>query len=705
MTKAASQASAPRRHMRRIDATVGSTDASFCNPASGDRIAARLARYADGISPVSARAGQRPAAGMSPDVRAARSQTLSAASHPLFADAETALRRASEDAARRIEASVAATLGDAVSTLRGDIAAQAGGGEHFAMLQARLDALEAAGPEIARSITEIMNARLDAVDDHLADLTRTLTQHPAWDLETGFQQLQAGIGALAETASQNALHQISADAMRQIVSDAMRDMPQPARLDIESTVTLPVLTAIEEAVGRFIAATPQHHAAAPVSMPPVSDLSLAHVMRDELAAAQAGHSQDIRKMETRLGALQDSVAALTEQLRAAREATERADLLAHANAMAVAGPRNEVSAASVQVAAAHTESHGAYAPPEPAVAPVRQTPSIHASPSDAPSPAAIKSRLIAAARRANAAPRQPRRDVRTASGGASAHGHGNKTMLRWLRGKGLLWAAAVVIGAGAMPLLAPALRALPDAILPPAGEAARLPTERAPEKIGSHLTASAHPASIVDDPAALYALGDRIAEGASVGSPKLAASLLEKAAERGQAPAQYRIARLYEKGAGVPKDARRARAWYARAADQGNVRAMHNLAVMYADGSLGSTDYKAAASWFRKAAERGLADSQYNLGVLLARGLAGETNAAEAWTWFDIGARSGDQEAAARRNEVAAGLAPDALQSARTAAAAWRPAPVNAQANDPPAPPAKTGSTAGAEPAKGERPV
>ncbi|MGV2980921.1 tetratricopeptide repeat protein [Camelimonas sp. ID_303_24] len=645
---------------------------------------------------------------------------MSAESHPLLADAETALRRASEDTARRIEASVAATLGDAVSTLRGDIAAQAGGGEHFAMLQARLDALEAAGPEIARSITEIMNARLDAVDDHLADLTRTLTQHPAWDLETGFQQLHADIGALAETASQNAIHQISADAMRQIVSDAMRDMPQPARLDIEATVTLPVLTAIEEAVGRFIAASPQHHADSPVSMPPVSDLSLAHVMRDELAAAQAGHSQDIRKMETRLGALQDSVAALTEQLRAAREATERADLLAHANAMAVAGPRNDVSAASLQVAAAHTESHGAYAPPEPAVAPVRQTstgqtspvqtspvpasPAL-ASPSDAPSPAAIKSRLIAAARRANAAPRQPRRDVRTASGGAGAPGRVNKTMLRWLRGKGLLWAAAVVIGAGAMPLLAPALRALPDAILPPAGEAARLPAERAPEKIGSHLTASAHPASIVDDPAALYALGDRIAEGAAVGSPKLAASLLEKAAERGQAPAQYRIARLYEKGAGVPKDARRARAWYARAADQGNVRAMHNLAVMYADGSLGSTDYKAAASWFRKAAERGLADSQYNLGVLLARGLAGETNPTEAWTWFDIGARSGDQEAAARRNEVAAGLAPDALQSARTAAAAWRPAPINTQANDPPPTTAKTGSTAGAEPAKGERPV
>ncbi|GHE77909.1 hypothetical protein GCM10019059_41060 [Camelimonas fluminis] len=704
MTRTASSASALRDDLRRIDATLGGA-APLYNPGSADRVAARLARYADGLSPVSGVAGQRQPADISPAARTF-AQAFSAADQSPFADQsvlvtpESALRQAGEDAARRIEAAVAATLGEAVSALRGDIAAQARGGEHLSVLPARLDALEAAGPEIVRSVTGVMNERLDAVDDHLADLTRTLTQHPAWDLETGLQQLHAEIGALADATSQNALRQVPADAMRQIVAEALRDIPQPAFPDIEATVTLPMLAAIDEAVGRVIAANTQREADAPASMPQASDLTLTHSMRDELAAAQAEHSQDIRKMENRLGALQDSVSALTEQLRAAREASERADLIAHANAMAVAGPRREAGAPPVNMAPAPAESHAAYTLAEQAVAPARQI-----SPGDSPSPTEIKSRLIAAARRANAAPRQARRDVRTTTAGPAAAGRSNKAMIRWLRGKGLLWAAAIVISAGAMPLLAPALRALPDAILPPTVENARLPAERAPEKIGSYLTTSGHPASIVDDPAALYALGDRIAEGSSVGSPKLAASLLEKAAERGQAPAQYRIARLYEKGAGVPKDARRARSWYARAADQGNVRAMHNLAVMYADGSLGPADYKTAATWFRKAAERGLADSQYNLGVLLARGLAGEANPTEAWVWFDIGARSGDQEAAARRKEVAAALAPDALQSAQTTAAAWRPAPVNIQANDPPAAAAKTGSTAGAEIAMGDRPV
>ncbi|MCJ7526928.1 MAG: sel1 repeat family protein, partial [Methyloceanibacter sp.] len=54
---------------------------------------------------------------------------------------------------------------------------------------------------------------------------------------------------------------------------------------------------------------------------------------------------------------------------------------------------------------------------------------------------------------------------------------------------------------------------------------------------------------------------------------------LERAASAGLAPAQYRLAVLYERGQGVAKDLGRARSWYQAAAEKGNVKAMHNLAV------------------------------------------------------------------------------------------------------------------------------
>lgn len=738
MTSTASSIASRIRDVRQIDAISDSIPSSHDADASG-RIAARLERYASDAPATSygpARA-HRTAARTQAAAPGAAAQAAGSGSSALVFD--DALRQSAEETSRRIEAAIAAAVDGAVQTLRNDIFAGTADQAWLQPLRERLEALEAASAVIARSVSAAVDERLDAVDDHLADLTRTLTRHPGWDVETGISHLQNELATLTQTVCETAVQQIPEDVLLQVIRKALQETPQLARQDIESSVTQPVLAAIDAAVTR-LAAHPQR--AAPVlatADQAATAATFAHAVRDELATVRAGQIQDIRQVETRLGALQDSVVELTEQLRMAREATEQADSVAHANALAVAGSRatptytparaqtyNETPARSHPVM---TEAAARVAPALPRTAQLQPLPT--------PSPAEIKSRFINAARRANVTPndgpdgpaapagawRKPG-SVQHGTGaaqrgtGAAQHGKGaaqrnaavasRKLVASWLRGKGLLWAAAAVIIAGAVPLLAPALRALPGALLqPPADNGSPATAASTQVKIGSHLTTSvAHAASIVDDPAALYALGDRIAEGALVGSPKLAASLLEKAAERGQAPAQYRIARLYEKGAGVPKDAQRARAWYARAADQGNVRSMHNLAVLYANGSIGAADYAAATSWFRKAAERGLSDSQYNLGVLLARGLGGPMNAKEAWVWFDIGARNGDLEAAARREELAANLTPDVLADARDAAKIWRPTPVNAIANDPAAVAApQPDATAGAGPTKPDRPV
>ena len=92
-------------------------------------------------------------------------------------------------------------------------------------------------------------------------------------------------------------------------------------------------------------------------------------------------------------------------------------------------------------------------------------------------------------------------------------------------------------------------------------------------------------AALAGEPAAVYELAARAAEGRGMARDlALAAKLFEKAAVHGLVPAQYRLGNVYEKGLGVPRDLAVAKSWYQRAADKGNARAMHNLAVLIAEG-------------------------------------------------------------------------------------------------------------------------
>jgi localization factor PodJL len=144
---------------------------------------------------------------------------------------------------------------------------------------------------------------------------------------------------------------------------------------------------------------------------------------------------------------------------------------------------------------------------------------------------------------------------------------------------------------------------------------------------------------------------------------------------------------MYEKGQGVRKDLGEARRLYLAAAERGNATAMHNLAVLYAEGIDGKSDYGTAAQWFHGAAKYGIVDSQYNLGVLYARGIGIEQNLAESYKWFALAARGGDQDAAKKRDDVAARLDQDSLVAARLAVQTWVAYPQPAEATSVKAPP------------------
>jgi localization factor PodJL len=190
------------------------------------------------------------------------------------------------------------------------------------------------------------------------------------------------------------------------------------------------------------------------------------------------------------------------------------------------------------------------------------------------------------------------------------------------------------------------------------------------------------------DPAALYEVAARAAEGRSVPQdPALAARLFETVAQSGLAPAQYRIGNFYEKGFGVSRNPALAKTWYERAAENGNARAMHNLAVLLAEGVEGKPDYPAAQRWFLAAAEHGVKDSQYNLGVLLARGLGVRQDLAQSYKWFALAAAQGDEEAAKKRDEVGGRLTPADLAAAKTTIGQWQARSTSSWANDVPPPP------------------
>ncbi|MBP1851377.1 peptidoglycan-binding protein [Rhizobium halophytocola] len=184
------------------------------------------------------------------------------------------------------------------------------------------------------------------------------------------------------------------------------------------------------------------------------------------------------------------------------------------------------------------------------------------------------------------------------------------------------------------------------------------------------------------DPKAMFEVAARYSEGRGVDiNLATAASWYQRAAEKGLAPAEYRLANLYEKGSGVPRDIDKARDYYEKAAIKGNASAMHNLAVLYASGSIGTQNYEKAAEWFEKAAQTGITDSQFNLAILYARGNGVQPDLTDSYKWFSIAANDGDKDAAQKRDELAAKLKPEELKTMKAAVAAWKPTPLDPDAN------------------------
>jgi localization factor PodJL len=220
----------------------------------------------------------------------------------------------------------------------------------------------------------------------------------------------------------------------------------------------------------------------------------------------------------------------------------------------------------------------------------------------------------------------------------------------------------------------------------PVIEAATATPTVAPAPATKAPAAKASPASPVTladavragDPVALH---DSALELLASGEKAKAVQMLKEAASRGLVMAEYRLAKLYERGEGVPRDMAASRSWTEKAAIGGNRLAMHDLAVFYAEGDAGPQSYAAAVEWFRTASDLGLVDSQYNLAVLYEQGLGLSQDKAEAAYWFEVAGRAGDQDASRRARLMLGDMQPTQAEAIKRKARAFNPKPSIARAN------------------------
>jgi TPR repeat protein len=183
-------------------------------------------------------------------------------------------------------------------------------------------------------------------------------------------------------------------------------------------------------------------------------------------------------------------------------------------------------------------------------------------------------------------------------------------------------------------------------------------------------------AAELGDAVAQFNLGLRYYNGQGVLQDyKEAVKWWSKAAEQGHASAQFNLGLRYALGEGVAQDYKEAVKWWRKAAEQGAAHAQYNLGASYANGQGVPKDDKEAVKWYRKAAEQGYASAQYNLGVRYANGqgvtLMAEDHDVNAYAWYNVSSANGAKNGSNSREMVAKEMTPEQIAKAQELSKVW----------------------------------
>ena len=141
------------------------------------------------------------------------------------------------------------------------------------------------------------------------------------------------------------------------------------------------------------------------------------------------------------------------------------------------------------------------------------------------------------------------------------------------------------------------------------------------------------------------------------------------------------LALRHYRGQGTTRDYKEAVKWFRRAADQGDAAAQFYLGIMSAEGEGVPQNHGEAAKWFQLAADRGNPEAQYNLGLAYATGIGVPLDNVSAHMWLNLAAMnfgSSDTSkrsvAAHNRDAVARTMRPEQVAEAQRLASAWNAA-------------------------------
>jgi TPR repeat protein len=151
-----------------------------------------------------------------------------------------------------------------------------------------------------------------------------------------------------------------------------------------------------------------------------------------------------------------------------------------------------------------------------------------------------------------------------------------------------------------------------------------------------------------------------------------AAKLFRKAAEAGNASAQFELGLIYDDGKGVAQDYKQAMAWYEKAAAQGNAPAQYNLGVLYGQGV--EQDYKKALELYEKAAKQGFTKVQVNLGILYVEGQGTAQDNVEAYKWWALARENGSDDAKSNLEKLEPKMTPEQIAEGQRRVEAWKKA-------------------------------
>jgi len=128
----------------------------------------------------------------------------------------------------------------------------------------------------------------------------------------------------------------------------------------------------------------------------------------------------------------------------------------------------------------------------------------------------------------------------------------------------------------------------------------------------------------------------------------------------------------------VPQDDAEATKWFRKAAEQGDASAQYSLGYALHAGLGTPADHAEESAWFRKAAEQGHAQARINVGMTYFKGMGVPQDYVQAHMWFNLAAASATdddirKQAVTNRDVVAAAMTPTQIADAQKLAREWQP--------------------------------